>query len=256
MNIQKITSTMKMVSVSKFLKAEHYLSSARPLGEAALYFYNLAEIRADPRKHKNVVITCTSDRGLCGSMNAKVCRSANLILNSHKNLYDLICIGEKSKYFLGLEHGEKMILVVNGIGIGIPTFLDASLIASKLLEYKFTYGNIIYCRFNNLLSFKVSQLDLYGMPLLMSTPFFYQYDLDDRHDLLSFIEFTTAALIYYCLIETYITELAARIQTMTNSSKNAAELGKKLNVVYNRKRQAAVTLDLIDIVSGAAVVTK
>ncbi|XP_014292399.1 ATP synthase subunit gamma, mitochondrial [Halyomorpha halys] len=257
-NIQKITSSMKSVSSSKFARSEKKLKLSRHLGEAAKHFYVVSSFKVQEAVPHTTLVAVSSDRGLCGAMHTKVCgqvlKFARSYLKENKS-FDIVCLGEKSKFILSFEYGTKISMVVNGIGHTAPTFSDASKIVSRVFGGDpYMQGNIVFPLFKNMAEFNVSSLWVYSMPFILSTTAILSYEYE-HEEFPSFLEFSQVVLLYFALCETYLVELAQRISAMSNASRNANEMTSKLALVANRKRQQMVTTELSDIVSGAAVIS-
>lgn len=257
-NIQKITSSMKAVSTSKFSRSEKKLRLSRPLGEAAKHFYVVSGFKVEGAVPHTTIMAVSSDRGLCGAMHTRVCgqvlKSGRSYVKENKS-FDIVCIGEKAKFILSFEFGQNISMVVNGIGHRAPIFADASKIISRVFTGDpYIQGQIMFPLFKNMVEFKVSSLWLYSMPFILSSKAILSYEFEDQ-EFPSYLEFSQVVLLYFALCETYLVELAQRISAMSNASRNAKEMTSKLALVANRKRQQMVTTEICDIVSGASVIT-
>lgn len=254
-NIKKITSSMKVVAAAKYAKSEKKLRSARPYGVAAYYFVEVSKIKSELVSPHITVLAVTSDRGLCGSMHAKVCKQvkSNIQILTGKT-YDIVCVGERARSILQFDLKDNISYVVNGIGHKAPKFSDASKIVIKTFKNdSHVQGNIIFPKFKNMVSFDVEQLVIYGLPLMLNSKVLMRYELEADDDTISYFEFIQASIMYYALCETFLVELSSRITAMSNASKNASTMTQKLLIEMNRKRQSLITNELIDIVSGAEV---
>lgn len=237
-NIQKITQSMKVVSAAKFAKYDKILRLARPLGLAANQFYALSNLKRELIPPHISFFAVTSDRGLCGSMHSKVCRMVTAGLQETSTNHDIICIGEKAKSILLMEKSDVISLVVNGIGHRAPTFRDASRIVTYTFKPDdYIQGNIVYPKFRNMVTFDIDQLTVYSLPILLTSKHLIRYEFDSKEDLTSYLEFSQVSLIYYCLCETYLVELSARMTAMSNAAKNAGSMTRNLKLELNRKRQ-------------------
>ena len=137
-----------------------------------------------------------------------------------------------------------------------PTFDEASFIAREILQsgYEFHTGEILYNRFKNLVSYETVSQPLYSLDIISNSESMYVYDNLDEDVLRSYHEYSLASLLYYALKESAASELSARMTAMDGASKNAGEMIDQLTLKYNRTRQAAITKELIEIISGAAAV--
>ncbi|XP_052758109.1 ATP synthase subunit gamma, mitochondrial [Galleria mellonella] len=254
-NIQKITQSMKMVSAAKYTRAERELKAARPYGEGAVQFYERAEVTPPEDENKQLYIAMTSDRGLCGAVHTGVSKVIRTRLSEPgaENI-KVICVGDKSRAILQRLYGKHIICVANEIGRLPPTFTDAAKIASAILSsgYEFGYGKIVYNKFKSVVSYEQSNLPLFSQKSVQSAPKLATYDSLDSEVIQSYMEFSLASMLFYALKEGACSEQSARMTAMDNASKNAGEMIDKLTLTFNRTRQAVITRELIEIISGAA----
>ncbi|XP_047510166.1 ATP synthase subunit gamma, mitochondrial [Pieris napi] len=254
-NIQKITQSMKMVSAAKYTRAERELKAARPYGEGSVTFYDRAEVTPPEDDPKKLYIAMTSDRGLCGAVHTSVCKVIRTKLQEPgaENI-KVICVGDKSRGFLQRLYGKHIISVCNEIGRLPPTFKDAATIANAILTsgYEFGSGKIVYNKFRSVVSYEQSDLPLFSLKSIESAPKLATYDSLDSDVMQSYMEFSLASMIFYALKEGACSEQSARMTSMDNASKNAGEMIDKLTLTFNRTRQAVITRELIEIISGAA----
>ncbi|XP_034507452.1 ATP synthase subunit gamma, mitochondrial-like, partial [Ailuropoda melanoleuca] len=167
-NIQKITKSMKMVAASKYTKAERALKPARVYGTSALALYEKAEIKAPEDKKKHILIGISSDRGLCGAIHSSVAKiiknEINAMSTSGKEVM-IVGIGDKLRGILHRTHGEHMLMTFKEVGRKPPTFGDASIIATELLNsgYEFDQGSVIYNRFRSVISYKTEDKPIFSL---------------------------------------------------------------------------------------------
>ncbi|XP_046741405.1 ATP synthase subunit gamma, mitochondrial [Diprion similis] len=256
-NIQKITQSMKMVSAAKYNRAERDLKQARPLGEGTKAFYEKAEIAAPEGVPSKLVIAITSDRGLCGACHTGVARNIRdqLLANpGDKENTKIICVGEKSRAVLARIFANNILFVASEVGRLPPTFTDASKLAAEILNsgYSFASGRIVYNKFKSVVSYGVSDLPLYDKDSVATAPKLSIYDSLDDSVIQSYLEFSLASLLFYSMKEGACSEQSSRMTAMDNASKNAGEMIEKLTLTFNRTRQAVITRELIEIISGAA----
>lgn len=260
-NIQKITQSMKMVSAAKYSRAERDLKAARPYGEGAQSFYSCAEVGAGEEEKKDtpkkeLYVALTSDRGLCGAVHSSICKSIRNELLEKPSLENvgIICVGDKSRAQLGRLFSKQILCVGSEIGRLPPQFGDASKIASNIMNsgFEFDSGKMLYNQFKSVVSYKTSELPIYSNATIKNAGKLNLYDSIDESVLQSYLEYSLASMIYYCLKEGACSEQSSRMTAMDNSSKNAGEMIDKLTLTYNRTRQAVITGELIEIISGAA----
>lgn len=256
-NIQKITQSMKMVSAAKYNRAERDLKQARPLGFGTKIFYEQAEIAAPSEEPKKLVVAITSDRGLCGAIHTGVSRNireALLADPTERENTKIICVGEKSRAILSRLFAKNMLFVVSEVGRKPPTFNDAAKVAIEIMNSGYTFGSgrIVYNRFKSVVSYNVDQLPLFDKNAVLSAPKLSVYDSLDDDVIQNYLEFSLASLLFYSMKEGACSEQSSRMTAMDNASKNAGEMIDKLTLTFNRTRQAVITRELIEIISGAA----
>jgi len=258
-NIQKITQSMKMVSAAKYARAERDLKAARPYGHGAQAFYKGADVgEVEAEAPKELFVALTSDRGLCGAIHSNICKTIRNDLLARPNIDNvgIICVGDKSRAQLSRLFGKNILAVGSEIGRLPPQFGDASKIASAILNsgFEFDKGHLLYNEFKSVVSYSTKELPLHSMVAVKGAPKIDLYDSIDDDVLQSYMEYSLASLVYYCLKEGACSEQSSRMSAMDNSSKNAGEMIDKLTLLYNRSRQAVITGELIEIISGAAAV--
>ncbi|XP_004520013.1 ATP synthase subunit gamma, mitochondrial [Ceratitis capitata] len=254
-NIQKITQSMKMVSAAKYSRAERDLKAARPYGVGAQQFFEKTEIQPeDKAEPKKLLIAMTSDRGLCGAVHTGVARHIRNELAKDDSQTKLFCVGDKSRSILSRTFGKNILMVANEVGRLPPTFIDASKIAHEVIKtgYEFTEGQIIYNKFKSVVSYQLSTLPVFTTPTVEKSEKLALYDSLDSEIIQSYLEYSLASLIFYTMKEGACSEQSSRMTAMDNASKNAGEMIEKLTLTFNRTRQAVITRELIEIISGAA----
>ncbi|CAH0551528.1 unnamed protein product [Brassicogethes aeneus] len=253
-NIQKITQSMKMVSAAKYSRAERELKQVRPIGDGAKQFYEKAEVGPIAEQPQKLVIAVTSDRGLCGAVHTSVARHIRNELALDEQNIKVVCVGDKSRAILSRIYGKNIILACNEIGRLPPTFLDASKLADAILksDYKFSTGEIVYNRFKSVVSYNTQTLPVFSLSCVTAAPKLSVYDSLDDEVVQSYLEFSLASLLFYSMKEGACSEQSSRMTAMDNASKNAGEMIDKLTLTFNRTRQAVITRELIEIISGAA----
>jgi len=259
-NTQKIVSAMKMVSSAKFARAEKELKKARPMGNGALAFYEKAEVAAPEEGKKELFVLMTSDRGLCGGCHSGIFKYLRNELTERqaagKDISNVavICVGDKSRAPVVRMYKDNLIMVGSEYGRLPPTFLDASRIANAVLNCGVEYdkATILYNYFRSIVSYKVTEIPLHTADAVENAEKISVYDSLDADVTQSYLEFSMASLFNYALKEGITSEQSARMTAMGNSDKNAGEMINKLQIQFNRTRQAVITGELIEIISGAA----
>merc|ERR1712223_1621451 len=220
-NIQKITQSMKMVSAAKYARAERELKAARPYGVGSQKFYEAVDVQPkEDAQPKQLYLAISSDKGLCGAIHSSVCKTIREELKQKPNLDNvaIVCVGDKSRVQLSRMFPKQIISVGTDIGRLAPQFGDAAKVANAIMTADFEFDQIkmFYNKFRSVVSYKTSEVDIYPMK------------------------------------EGACSEQSARMTAMDNSSKNAGEMIDKLTITFNRTRQAVITGELIEIISGAA----
>ncbi|XP_071776709.1 ATP synthase F(1) complex subunit gamma, mitochondrial isoform X2 [Centroberyx gerrardi] len=257
-NIQKITKSMKMVAAAKYARAERQLKPARVYGTGALALYEKAEIKApEDKAAKHLIIGVSSDRGLCGAIHsnvAKAIKSQIATLSGAGKEVMVVNVGDKLRGLLHRTHGKHIMLNCKEVGRKPPTFSDASIIATELLNsgYEFDQGSIIYNRFRSVISYKTDNKPVFSIDTVANAESMGIYDDIDADVLRNYQEFSLVNIIYFGLKESTTSEQSARMTAMDSASKNASEMIDKLTLTFNRTRQAVITKELIEIISGAA----
>jgi len=255
-NIQKITKSMKMVSAAKYAKAERELKPARNFGVSVKEFYEKSQVDTEEKpKQIKLMVAMTSDRGLCGGIHSSVCKAIKATI-AEGNTPDmkLVIIGDKAKAVFSRAQPEDIALSFNNIGKQPPSFVDAGFIAENIQNAGISYdvGNLYYNIFKSVISYKTTILPFFKEDSLKQAQNLNAYDSVDDDVLKSYCEFLMVSSIYYCLKESACSEQSSRMTAMDAASKNAGEMIGKLTLTFNRTRQAVITRELIEIISGAA----
>lgn len=257
-NIQKITKSMKMVAAAKYARAERQLKPARVYGTGAMALYEKAEINVPQDKaSKHLIIGVSSDRGLCGAIHSNVAKAIKAqiaSLTGSGSEVMVVNVGDKLRGLLHRTHGEHIMLNCKEVGRKPPTFTDASIIASELLNsgYEFDQGSVIYNRFKSVISYKTENKPVFSIDTVANSESMGVYDDIDADVLRNYQEFALVNIIYFGLKESTTSEQSARMTAMDSASKNASDMIDKLTLTFNRTRQAVITKELIEIISGAA----
>ncbi|KAA3674000.1 F-type H+-transporting ATPase subunit gamma [Paragonimus westermani] len=260
-NIQKITASMKMVSTSKFSRAERELRAARPYGMGAKAFYESIDVSAPDVQPKpnTLLIAITSDRGLCGAANSSIVKMIRNLINSVADLDKtarLVLVGDKSRAQLSRQFRDMFLLSFSDVGKKSPTFEDAALIAESLLQsdFKFDRAVMYYNTFKSVVAYITTPQALLSVEEILGSQKVALYDSVDDDTLKCYNEYLLTSLIYSALKEASASEQSARMTAMDSATKNAGEMIDKLTLSFNRTRQAAITRELTEIISGAAAV--
>jgi len=261
-NIQKITQSMKMVSAAKYARAERDLKAARPFGVGAQSFYDRSDLVQKNEdgtvvEKGTLIIALTSDRGLCGGVHSGIAKRVKLTmagLGADAEKMKIITIGDKAKSMLAKVFPNNVKLMFNDFGKKPPQFNDAVAVANAIINsgIEFEQGILLYNRFKTVVSYQASEMPIFALEAINKSPKLTVYDSIDADVLQSFYEYSLASLIFYAMKENSCSEQSARMSAMDSASKNAGEMIQKLQLTYNRTRQAVITRELIEIISGAA----
>lgn len=261
-NIQKITQSMKMVSAAKYARAERELKKAQSFSDAfPLKFREAAQVTQEAQVEKpgttpTLVIAITSDRGLCGAVHSSVARKIRAILADSPNPGNIkiVCVGDKSRALLARAFPSHVLLSYNNFGKKPPSFADAQEVARDIIEsgYNFDKGIVVYNKFKSVVSYLTSDQPVFSFETLTTSPKIFDFDSVDEEVLRNYYEYSLASLLYYVMKENACSEQSSRMSAMDNASKNAGEMISSLTLQFNRTRQAVITRELIEIISGAA----
>ncbi|KAF7198268.1 ATP synthase subunit gamma, mitochondrial [Pseudocercospora fuligena] len=253
-NIEKITKTMKIVASTKLTKAQRNMEESRSYGKTSNTVFDEAETKPLETENKKVLlIVCSSDKGLCGGIHSGLTRAVRRMFNEEPADYTLVTLGEKCKAQLSRSNAKDMALSFSGIGKDVPTFADAQAIADQVTQLEGDYSSvkIIYNRFINAQSYEPTVIEAFSEEAIKESPNFSNFEVDE--ELLGNLrEYALANSIYWALSEGHACEISARRNAMDNASKNAGEMIDKFQILYNRTRQAVITGELVEIITGAA----
>ncbi|XP_046911397.1 ATP synthase, gamma subunit [Dermatophagoides farinae] len=260
-NIRKITQSMKMVSAAKYARAERDLKNARVFGSGTLQFYERSDLVTEEDKEKGtkpgtLIVAIASDRGLCGAVHSSVAKKVRQIMahESDADKIQIVCVGDKAKAMLARQFANNILMLFNDFGKRPPQFGDAREVASQILNsnYEFDRGIIIYNQFKSVVSYNTTEIPVFSQGSINLSPKISVYDSLDEDVIRSYYEYSLASLIFYAMKENACSEQSSRMTAMDNASKNAGEMIQKLTLTFNRTRQAVITRELIEIISGAA----
>lgn len=273
---RKITSAMKLVAASKLRRAQEHAEAARPFGERmAGMLENLARaVARTPEAPKllvgtggenvHLLVVATADRGLCGGFNSSIVRGARQRIRELRDQgrqVKIVCIGRKGRDMLRREYGELIVDFVDGIaGKRRIEFADAASVAERLVQRfeagEFDVCSILFNRFKSVLVQETTERQLIPVPAVTDEEdgevrAAYEFEPDERVILDDLLPRNLAVQIYSALLENAAGEQGARMTAMDNATRNAGEMIDKLTLFYNRTRQAMITKELMEIISGA-----
>jgi len=251
---------MKMVSAAKLRGDQMRLATAVPFAGWATSVTGeekeLEMLDVEDLPKKNLFVVLTTDKGLCGGVNSILTRILKYKLNTLQTEgkeFDLIVIGDKGRSQLRRSHGDR-ILVSAADRLTPYNFELASTLAQDALEREYDQIHLVYNKFVSAIAYTTSVKSI--SPLLdPAAEYLYEFEVEPEKDpetLQNFYEYTLGTQLYHSMMENATSEQSSRMNAMENASKNAGEMIDALNLQYNRARQARITTELIEIISGAS----
>ena len=272
---QKITSAMKMVAASKLRRAQEAAEASRPYAErmermvASVAQTVLGDetapklLRGTGATDRHLIVVATSDRGLCGGFNGSIIRAVRARIGELEQAgakVSLFPVGRKGMEQLRREYGESFLAERAGPGSRGPTYPDASAIAQAVMKWfdsgTFDVCEIVYNRFQSAMEQTVTFQQLVpflGQSSEDSLPdgAIYEFEPDEEAILEKLLPRNIEVQVFRAMLENGASEHGARMMAMDNATRNAGDMIDKLSLTYNRTRQAMITTELIEIVSGA-----
>lgn len=268
-NTRQITKAMKMVSAAKLRRAQENVVAARPyakkLGEVLQSLAGNLEGDLHPLLEKReakklLLIVVTSDRGLCGGFNANLCKTAERFIKENKDEYEqvsLLTVGRKGYEFLKNRH--TIYKNVSNV-LAKPNYQTAALLAQDVIEgyrnEEYDQVVLLFNAFRTVMSQDITFQQLLPVVPEEKTvadelPVEYIYEPSLGALLAEILPKNIEVQIFKAMLESVAAEHGARMTAMDSASKNANEMIGKLTLQYNRARQAAITTELMEIISGA-----
>jgi len=249
-NIEKITNTMKIVASTRLTRAQKAMQDSRTYGQTSNTVFEKAETKPLDDK-KTLYVVASSDKGLCGGIHSGLSKATRRMLAENPDA-DVVVLGEKSKAQLSRSSGQKLVLSFSNVCKDIPTFADAQAIADQIALLPTDYASIkiIYNRFINAQSYEPTTIEAYSEEAITQSPNISAFEIDDEA-LANLREYALANSLFWALAEGHACEISARRNAMENASKNAGEMIQKFQILYNRQRQATITGELVEIITGA-----
>ncbi|GJJ71509.1 F-type H+-transporting ATPase subunit gamma [Entomortierella parvispora] len=251
-NIGKITKSMKMIASTKVNKAQRAMEQARIYGSASSSIYDNAKT-SQLENEDNIYIVSSSDRGLCGGIHSSVAKATRKLITADGKTSGVVVLGDKAKNQMSRTNRADIQLSFNQIGKAIPTFAEACAAADTILksDVKFDSATIVYNKFTSAIAYEAVPLRNFSIEALKASENFAAYELDDEV-LENYNQFLFANNVYWGLVEGHASEMSAKRTAMENATKNAGDMVDRLTMTYNRTRQAAITSELVDIITGAS----
>ena len=256
---QKITKAMQMVAAAKLRRAQSAAEAARPYAERmAVVLGNLASgITVGPETPRllagtgsdrvHLLIVCTAERGLCGAFNSSIARLARdhaLRLMGEGKTVKIICVGKKGYDVLRRQFSEQIIDLIDLRSVRQLGFEQG----------EFDVATLFYSRFRSVIAQIPTAQQIIPAQIEgggSSSDAVYEYEPDESEILATLLPRNLTIQIFRALLENAASEQGARMSAMDNATRNAGEMIKKQTMTYNRSRQAMITKELIEIISGA-----
>lgn len=265
-SIQKITKAMKMVAASKLRGVQSKTENSRGFWQP---FVALMGDHPDIGCKKNVILAISSDRGLCGGINSTVVKLSKGMyrLNATSDAEEppkYIVMGEKGKAQLQRDSRKSIQMVITDTQKMPINFTQISMIADEIMKnVEFDAIRMVYNKFGSVVSFLPAVATILSPELIAKEAEgggklgqLESYEIeggDSKAEVLQNLsEFQFAAMLFNASLENACSEQGARMSAMDSSTRNATEMLEKLTLKYNRSRQASITTELIEIISGAA----
>lgn len=273
---QKITKAMQMVAAAKLRRAQEAAEAARPYSQRmGAVLANItaavgdggdapALMTGNGKDDVHLLVVCTAERGLCGGFNSQIARFARdhirRLLAAGKTV-KIICVGKKGYDILRRDYGSLIIDRIDLREVKTLGFVNADAIAKKVIslfnEGQFDVATLFYSEFKSVISQvptaqqiipgaapAVAQDDAAGGAI-------YEYEPEPGAILSDLIPRNISVQIFRALLENAAGEMGAKMSAMDNATRNAGDMINKLSITYNRQRQAQITKELIEIISGA-----
>jgi F-type H+-transporting ATPase subunit gamma len=275
---QKITKALNMVAASKLRRAQQNALAARPYAERMTEVVTAlaAKITPGPQSPKllagtgkddtHLIIVATSDRGLAGAFNSNIVRAARRkveeLIADGKTVFFYI-VGRKGRPVIQRFYPKGIIAQFDTSDIKNPSYADAQAIANDIIDRYATDGiDVVHVAYANFRSTLVQEpvVDQIipvapratgqdsGAPASLAA---IEYEPDEEEILKDLLPRNIAVQIYHALLENQAGFYGSQMTAMDNATRNAGDMIKKLGIIYNRQRQAAITTELIEIISGA-----
>lgn len=274
---QKITKAMQMVAAAKLRRAQEAAEAARPYSERmGVVLANITQavggggdapalMTGTGKDDVHLLIVCTAERGLCGGFNSQISRLARdhirRLLADGKQV-KIICVGKKGFDILRRDYGSLILERVDLREVKTLGFANADAIARKVIHLfnqgGFDVCTLFYSQFKSVISQIPTAQQI--IPAAEAAPAaeggnsggaVYEYEPEPGEILSDLIPRNIAVQIFRALLENAAGEMGAKMSAMDNATRNAGDMINRLSITYNRQRQAQITKELIEIISGA-----
>ena len=277
---EKITKAMKMVAAAKLRRAQESAESSRPysdsmkdLIESISKGYKPSStdrnlLTGDEKDQIHLLVLFTSERGLCGGFNSIVTRT---LRDKIENLIDqnktikIVCVGKKGYDILKRQYSEMITEVIDMRAVKSITYQDAKNISDKIVKMffdgEFDKCSIFYNEFKSVISQIPTEQQVIPIEIISDEAdeekkeeSFFEFEPGESEILDEILPLNFTVQVFKALLESAASEQGARMSAMDNASRNAGDMIDNLTLFYNRSRQAVITKELIEIISGAEAV--
>lgn len=261
-SIGKITKAMKMVASSKMRADLARLTNGKQFGYqlASTILDSDSYVKKKQTEHKStktLLVPITTDRGLCGGINSNLIRELRAEIGRDRQRYSIVCIGEKGAQALARPFPDLLKESINELAAPL-NFYNVAVVANYIAASNYQFDTIViyYNEFINSISTKVRRMELMSQAQFSrSFTRLSNYEVagpDSEVARNYFYELYLSSSLYHCLLQNAACEQSARMNAMENASKNAKDILANLTLVYNKARQARITMELVEIISGAS----
>ena len=274
---QKITKAMQMVAASKLRRAQAAAEAARPYAErmdkvlgsiasAVAGSDSAPKLLAGTGKDQvHLLVVCTAERGLCGPFNSSIVRlareKANALMSQGKEV-KILCVGRKGADQLRRVYSKQIIEIIELRGVKQIGFEQADMVARKITalfeQGAFDVCTLFFSRFKSVMA-QIPTAQQIIPPVFVAAKDVgptaaYEYEPEEEDILADLLPRNLSVQVFRALLENAASEQGARMSAMDNATRNAGEMIRKQTLTYNRTRQAMITKELIEIISGAEAV--
>jgi F-type H+-transporting ATPase subunit gamma len=271
---RKITKAMQMVAAAKLRRAQDAVTAARPYAEKmSSVIASLAKglagnpgapplLTGNGRDQVHLVIVATADRGLCGGFNTNIVRLARQKIHALQRdgkEVKILTVGRKGRDQLKRQFSRQIVGEIEHTSVKQIGFANALAIGRRVLEMyeagEFDVATLIYSRFKSVISQVPTAQQLIPAPIdeaaAMATGTVYEYEPEEAEILAELLPRNVSVQIFKALLENVAGEFGAKMSAMDSATRNAGDVIDKLTILRNRTRQAQITKELIEIISGA-----
>jgi len=274
---QKITKAMKMVAAAKLRRAQEQATAARPYAEAMDKI--MASLGASfkggsgPRllagtgsDKVQLLIVATADRGLCGAFNSSIVREARRTiraLQADGKTVKVLAVGRKGRDQLRRDFAGNIVETITDLGRPRVGFADARKVAARVMQMfeagEFDVASVVFNRFKSAMTQVVTKQQLIPFPVDPTAKSsignaVYEFEPEADEILTTLLPRNLSVQVFRALLENAASEQGARMSAMDSATRNAGDMINRLTLNYNRTRQAAITKELIEIISGAEAI--